>query len=139
MDDHERSLDRAMTTVAPDAPPGEFGDDGERTAVGAARIEVHTDRIVRANARFCDLLGFSEADLRARTLDSLSHPDDIGLILARMRQQVSGEPPAYAMEQRFVRRDDTVVRVLLTVSPMWLPGAAPDFSLVVAEDITARR
>jgi PAS domain-containing protein len=68
-------------------------------------------RFMRVNRRFCEITGYSEEELLARTYRDITHPDDMDLHVAKAQQLVSGEI-SLAGGQRsrpcFAQRDDLV-------------------------------
>ena len=49
----------------------------EAAGVGKLQIDLVTRRIVRANKKLCDMLGYSPEELACRTLLDLVHPDEV--------------------------------------------------------------
>src|SRR5581483_6449306 len=47
----------------------------EQAPIGMALMDVE-NRLLRVNRAFCAMLGYSERELHALTLDSLTHPED---------------------------------------------------------------
>jgi PAS domain S-box-containing protein len=69
---------------------------------------------VRYNRRYCDMLGYSEEEMRALKWESMVHPDDLQAALEEYRRLIDGEVDGYQMDQRAIRRDGEVID--LTVS-----------------------
>lgn len=111
----------------------------EQAAVGVALIDTATGRFARVNRRYCDLLGYTSAEMARTTFMALTHPDDLPPDLDRMRRLVAGEIADFTLEKRLIRKDGRVVWVNLTVSPTWRPGEPPESHIAVVEDVTARR
>ena len=111
----------------------------EQAAVGVAQLETATGQFRRINRRYCDILGYSVEEMCGLNFQTITHPDDLQLDLANMRRLVAGEIREFSMEKRHFRKDGNIVWVQLTVSPMWAPGARPDFHIAVVLDISARK
>ncbi|HAX75689.1 MAG TPA: histidine kinase [Cyanobacteria bacterium UBA11372] len=92
--------------------------------VGMAQVDMKTRRILRANAAFCGITGYSEAELLALTVDDLNHPDD--------RDLLDGD--SYQSEKRYRRKDGSAIDVEVTVSAFM--EASKQFNLVLIKDIT---
>src|SRR5205809_1924929 len=71
-------------------------------------------RWLRVNRALCDLVGYSEAELLARTFQDLTHPEDLGRDLENVRQMIAGEIQSYQMEKRYFHRSGRIVTVLLS-------------------------
>jgi PAS domain S-box-containing protein len=111
----------------------------EQAGVGVALIDSRSGRFVRINQRFCDLVGSSPEAMADTTWLQFTHPDDQQAALDNMARLVAGEIRQYVMEQRYVRKDGSIVWVNLTVSPTWLSGEQPLRHIAVVEDISDRK
>src|SRR5690606_3509783 len=54
----------------------EFRSLFELSAVGLAQADLATGQFVRVNRRFCEITGYSEAELQSKTFHDLIHPQD---------------------------------------------------------------
>ena len=66
-------------------------------------------RLAKVNAAFCELLGFSEAQLVGRSILEITHPDDLSASRDSLAVVVGGERVSYRLEKRYLHRDGTVV------------------------------
>ena len=110
-----------------------------QSAVGVAQIERSTGRFVLINQLYCDLVGYTVAEMLQRDFQSITHPDDLQADLDNMDRLRAGTLRTYQMNKRYLRKDGAEVWVRLTVVPLWAPGAAPDCHLAVVENITDRK
>ncbi len=78
-----------------------------QAAVGIAQIGLDGAWLL-VNNRFCQMLGYSEAELRRRTLQDITHPDDNDESLKGRRQLLAGEISSHTMEKRYIRQDGTI-------------------------------
>ena len=93
---------------------------------------------LRANPRLCELLGYSEVELRQITWPELAHPDDRAADAARFGHMLAGEIESYDLDERFIRKDGSVLFARLTVSCPRGPDGAPSFVLLSLVDISDR-
>ncbi|MDQ6696237.1 MAG: EAL domain-containing protein [Actinomycetota bacterium] len=70
----------------------------------------------QVNDAMCELLGYSRKQLLARTMASISHPDDMAATLEHQRRLLSGHVANYQMEKRYLRVDGAVVWTHLSVA-----------------------
>jgi PAS domain S-box-containing protein len=91
-----------------------------------------------ANDRYCQILGYSEAELRKKTLQDLTHPDDWDAALRGRDQLLAGEISVHAMEKRYIRKDGTIFWGRLHRSLMRDRDGAPKCIIAVVEDITEK-
>ncbi len=114
-----------------------FGAVVEQAAVG---IVLYTfDRhIIRANAAYERLIGYSEAELRVLTFPASTHPDDAEADRALFTALVAGERDHYQIEKRYRCKDGGIVWGRLTISLVRDEAGQPRAILGMIEDITAR-
>ncbi len=111
----------------------------EQAAVGMAQIDSRTGEFLRINRKLCDITGYSATEMTASTFQSITHPDDLQKDLDNMDRLLAGEIRSFSLEKRYIRKDGDTVWVNLTVSPLWDPGAPPEYHLAIVEDITERK
>lgn len=90
---------------------------------------------LRVNRKLCDMLGYTETELRQKTWDEMTHPDDLGRNLEVFQRLRSGEIDNYEMDKRFFHKDGRIVYVHLTTACLRESG---ELSMVIAsvQDIT---
>ncbi|SDL98121.1 PAS domain S-box-containing protein/diguanylate cyclase (GGDEF) domain-containing protein [Oryzisolibacter propanilivorax] len=110
-----------------------------QAAVGMAQVDSESGRLVRANQRFCDIVGYTPEQVRQLHVQDLTHPDDLERSETQLRRLLAGEIAEYRLEKRYRRQDGSLVWVDVTASAMrGQPGGAHHHILVV-QDITQRR
>jgi diguanylate cyclase (GGDEF)-like protein/PAS domain S-box-containing protein len=90
------------------------------------------------NQRFCEILGRTEAELKNLTLEDYTHPDDLAANRAVLDRSLK-TADAFQLEKRYVRPDGSIVWCRVHVSFVPSEDDAIVSTIVVAEDITARR
>jgi len=110
----------------------------DQAAVGIAQVDLD-GRWLLVNQRLCDILGYTQAELKTRTFQDVTHPDDLTADLALVRQTLNGKRQSYAMEKRYIRQDGTPIWVYLTVSLVRETNHTPQYFISVVEDITDRK
>jgi diguanylate cyclase (GGDEF)-like protein/PAS domain S-box-containing protein len=96
-------------------------------------------RWLKVNAALSRITGYSERDLLGRTLQAITHPDDLEGELAFVRQLLAGEISTYENETRYINRNGSTVWVLLTASVVNGATGAPMYFVVQVQDITDRK
>ncbi|MBD1875799.1 PAS domain S-box protein [Nodosilinea sp. FACHB-131] len=110
----------------------------EQSAMGIIEADLD-ERIVRVNRIFCDLVGYSTADLLAMTYTQLTHPDDVALDRANVERLLRGDLSSFTIEKRYVRPDESTVWVALAVSLVRDALGQPQYLLGVVTDISDRK
>jgi PAS domain S-box-containing protein len=110
----------------------------DHASVGVARVDTLRGVIVEPNRKCGGITGYSDAEMRGREFVTLLHPDDVAAHVRQLETLRRGDVREFSMETRVLHKDGRVVWTMLSVSPVWPVGEAPDFHLVVIQDITAR-
>ena len=105
--------------------------------VGIAHV-AFDGKWIRFNEALCRITGYAEEELRDKTFEHITHPDDVEADWVLAQRLARGELPAYSMEKRYIRKDGAVVWVNLTVSLLRDPEGTPLNFISVVQDITAR-
>ena len=92
--------------------------------IGMALIDLE-GRWLRLNRSIAQMFGRTESEMRAATLESFNHPDDVELDRPLIRELLAGRRRSYALEKRFVHADGRVLHVLAHVSLMHGDGERP--------------
>lgn len=107
-----------------------------QAAVGVAQIEISPDRIVAANRRYCEIVGYSAEAFVSLSSAELVHPEDRERISASLRRLIEDDLSELTEECRYIRGDGVVRTVSRTVSPLWSPGEKPVSFVIVVRDVT---
>ena len=110
----------------------------DQAAVGMAHMSLE-GRYLRVNQKLCDIVGYDREELLQKTLHDITHPDDLGANLERVRRILSGEIETYSLEERYYRKDGSLVWINLTVSLVRGPEGEPKYLIAVIEDISERK
>jgi diguanylate cyclase (GGDEF)-like protein/PAS domain S-box-containing protein len=115
-----------------------FSQAFQHAAVGMALV-LPDGRYQRVNAVLCDMLGYTEAQMRAMTWREVTHPDDIPLNDALAAQITCGRREAFHTEKRYLHRDGHIVHVLLSVSQVRSEAGQLNYLVSQVQDITKRK
>ena len=96
-------------------------------------------RVVRANAAYCDLVGYSESELVGRRFGDFTHPDDRGVDAGDLARLVAGEIGKLRHRKRYVRPDGTTVWAELNCSTIKDGDGAPVYMTAQVDDVTERK
>ncbi len=107
------------------------------TAVGMV-IASLDGTFMQVNAEFCQMLGYTEAELLARTFHGVTHPDDLRQDVAQTEKVLSGELSAYHIEKRYLHKQGHIVWGLLCLSLVY-EAQQPLYFVVQVQDITDRK
>jgi PAS domain S-box-containing protein len=97
-----------------------------------------TGRFIFANQRYCEMVGYSEAELRGLRMHDITHPDDLPANAEKFRRLAEGGPD-FAIEKRYIRKDGGEVCVNVSVSAVRDAAGRVRSIVAVMLDITERR
>lgn len=117
----------------------EFRSLFELSAVGSVQVDPATGRFVRVNRRFCEITGYTEAELLTRTFHDLTHPDDHATDQTIADAVLQGAPDRLETEKRYVRADGESVWVHVAGRLLVDPHGRPYRSIANVVDITERK
>lgn len=117
----------------------EFRAMFELAGSGKSQADVATGRFTRVNRRFCQITGYSEAELLERTSRDITHPEDRDADIARVVPALRGETDGWTSEKRYLRKDGRVVWVLVTGSVIRDEQGRPTQTVATIHDITERK
>ncbi|MBP1673903.1 MAG: luxQ [Bacteroidetes bacterium] len=95
--------------------------------------------IIRANSAFCKMLGYKEDELKTITLKDFTHPDYIAGDDISLLRLVAEEIPVYHTENRYIRKDGSVIWGSATISIIRNNNDEIQYFLAMIEDITLRK
>ncbi len=96
-------------------------------------------RWLKVNRSFCDLLGYTEEELRATNFQALTHAEDLDADLDFVRRMLDGTIHTYQMEKRYLHRQGRVIWAHLSVSLVRDAEQRPVHFISQVRDITERR
>ncbi|MGD8558180.1 MAG: PAS domain S-box protein [Gammaproteobacteria bacterium] len=111
----------------------------DQSSFGVAKIDSQTGSFLKINQRYCDLVGYSPAEMMQLNFQKITLPDDLDRDLKNMDRLRSGEISRFQVEKRYRHKNGSIVWVNLSVLPLWGKGDPPDFHLAIVEDITERK
>lgn len=96
-------------------------------------------RCLRVNAAFCRMLGYTMAEMLARTVKDISHPDDAAVDLAYRTAMLEGSLEHVEREKRYLHKDGHVVWGHLSCTLVRHADGRPLHFISQVQDITERR
>jgi len=101
---------------------------------------VGTDkRFLECNKSFCDFLGYSNEEMKGKTIAEITFPEDMEVGMADLRAILAGEKKTSRVQKRYVRKDGGVVWGEVTISLIRDEHGHPIYLLPIIQDITERK
>jgi diguanylate cyclase (GGDEF)-like protein/PAS domain S-box-containing protein len=117
---------------------GLFHSAFDHAAIGMAIVSAN-GQLVQVNRSLCEILGYSEAELLATNFQQITHPDDLGNVLASIKELLRGRAAAFHVEKRFLHKQGHPVWVLCSVSRVRERATDSAHLIFQTQDITDRK
>jgi PAS domain S-box-containing protein len=110
----------------------------EQAAVGMAHVDPE-GRWLRVNRKLCQIVGYTQEEMRGLTFQEITHPEDLAADLAQAERVVAGEIDEYFMEKRYIHKSGNIIWINLTVAAVRDLDRKLKYFVSVVEDITSRK
>jgi diguanylate cyclase (GGDEF)-like protein/PAS domain S-box-containing protein len=110
----------------------------DHAAIGMALVSAN-GHWLQVNRSLCEILGYSEAELLAMNFQQITHPDDLGNVLANVKELIRGRIPVFHVEKRLVHKQGHTVWVLCSVSRVKGEESQSVHLIFQTQDITDRK
>ncbi|WP_071515069.1 PAS domain S-box protein [Geitlerinema sp. PCC 9228] len=110
----------------------------EQAPVGIAHVGV-AGNFLRLNQKFCDIVGYTQADMLSMRFQDLTHPEDLPANTEYMQQLLAGQIDTFSLEKRHLHKDGFAVWVNATVSLVREVSGEPKYFIAIVQDISDRK
>ncbi|HTG65904.1 MAG TPA: PAS domain S-box protein [Flavobacterium sp.] len=111
----------------------------DQAAVGIAYVNTNTGQLLEANKKYCDLLGYTDSEIKQKSIQAIVHPDDLEESFSNFEKLKKGLIREYSTERRHLTKSGDTIWVKLTISPLWKVNSSPTVHIGIVEDITERK
>ncbi|MBB6499207.1 PAS domain S-box protein [Pedobacter cryoconitis] len=116
----------------------QFKQAFEHSLIGMALITPE-GRWIRANSSLCKILGYTEVELQLLHIQDITHPDDLALSMAYLKDLADGTTENVKVEKRYIHKNGTVIWVVVSVTMLNDSMGNPLHYVSQIEDITKRK
>jgi len=99
----------------------------------------HFGGTFRANKAYCQIVGYSEAELNQRSWQSITHPDDLAISEAHVADVVARRKPSADWEKRYFHKDGHIVEVDIHILLRRDEQGEPRYFITTITDLTRRK
>jgi diguanylate cyclase (GGDEF)-like protein/PAS domain S-box-containing protein len=110
----------------------------DNAPIGLAIVSLE-GRFATVNQALCAMLGYTDAELRARTFQDITHPDDLQEDLNYVQNLLDGRRDSYRMEKRYFHRQGQIINIQLDVAILRDDAGAPVHFISQIQDISVRK
>ena len=93
----------------------------------------------RANTAFCNMIGYSEQELRSLTFKEITHPDHLEADIKNIQKLFLGKISLYQTEKRYISKNNVIIWASLTTTAVRNANGDFMYFLSMIEDITERK
>ncbi len=111
----------------------------DQAALGIASIEPVTGNFLEINSKFCEMLGYTEKEMKLKNFQSITHPDDLEQDITNVDHLKNGRINEYAMQKRYFTKKGDILWVNLTVTPLLDTNQNRENLIAIVEDITLKK
>lgn len=109
----------------------------DHAAVGMALVTME-GKFLSANQPYCNIVGYTEAELQNKTFFDLTHPNDLEGNYEVLNQLASGCISSFHIEKRYIHKDGHFIWVQVNTSVLHDREGKPKHYIAQAQDITNR-
>ncbi|WP_052959059.1 PAS domain S-box protein [Methanoculleus sediminis] len=106
--------------------------------VGISIVDMN-GRILEANPRLREILGYTAEELSNLTFAAVTHPDDMYVDLDLFEDMLAGARDSYVIEKRYLTKEGRTVWGRMTASLLRDAEGRPHYAIGMLEDITDRK
>jgi PAS domain S-box-containing protein len=109
----------------------------EHSPVGKSMTGI--DGTIHVNKSFCEIVGYSEEELRGKKWVEISHPEDIPFTNEKIQSLLKGEIEKAVFEKRYIHKNGNTVWTQLSTYLMRDKDNIPQYFITSMIDITERK
>lgn len=111
----------------------------EQASIGIANIDIATGNFLEINNKFCELLGYTQNEMKQKNFQSITHPDDLQNDLLNVSKIENGLIHEYSIEKRYFTKQGKIIWVNLNVTSILDQTKKQDTAISIVEDITLKK
>ncbi|TKC09430.1 PAS domain-containing sensor histidine kinase [Pedobacter frigoris] len=93
----------------------------------------------RVNRSLCDMLGYSEAEMKQLNIREITHSEDLTTTAVRLDDMTTGKIDKIKFEKRYLHKDGRVIWVVIAATMLYDSLHNPLYYVSQIEDITRRK
>jgi PAS domain S-box-containing protein len=121
------------------ASEAEFKAMFELAGGAKSQVDAMTLRMLRANKRFCELVGYTREELQGMSVLELTHPDDRDQVRAAVASLRAGETNEVVAETRYLRKDGTTAWGQTAAAVLRDAAGRPTRLVASTQEVTERK
>ncbi|WP_158728554.1 MULTISPECIES: PAS domain S-box protein [unclassified Flavobacterium] len=111
----------------------------DQAALGIASVDPITGNFLEINTKFCEMLGYTQKEMKLKKFQSVTHPDDLEKDMKNVDHLKNGRISEYTMQKRYFTKNGEIIWVNLTVTPLLDTNKNQQNVIAIVEDITLKK
>lgn len=132
------ALENRKTLTDLTASEKKYRSSFDYAAIGKAHVS-RDGKWLQVNDALCRIVGYSEEELLGTSFQDITHPEDLDLDLAYVKRMLARRISSYSIEKRYLKKDGSIVWVLLTVSAAYDDADEVGYFVSEVQDISAQK
>nr|AWJ66301.1 diguanylate cyclase/phosphodiesterase with PAS/PAC sensors [uncultured bacterium] len=115
-----------------------FENAFEYAPIGIALVSAE-GKFLNVNQSVCQILGYDELELLARSFQDITYPEDLEKDLLLVQEMLARKRDSFAIEKRYIRKDGTIIWAKLSVSATYKPDGGVNYFISQIQDISEQK
>ncbi len=111
----------------------------EKATIGFAIVDSVSDNFIEANENLCELIGYSQKELKDIKISSLIHPDDLEENISNLNKPKDQSIKDTSIDKRYITKTGGIIWINQTVSPIFETNEKSHANIVFIKDITLKK
>ncbi|WP_264564246.1 PAS domain S-box protein [Flavobacterium sp. N3904] len=111
----------------------------DRAPIGIALVDNNTGTFLEINNKFCQLLEYSEKEMKLINYQLITHPQDLIINELNAKNLNEGIINEYTLKKRYITKTGKKVWVNLNVTSLLNTGEKRNTNIAIVEDITLQK
>ncbi|APG60637.1 PAS domain-containing sensor histidine kinase [Christiangramia salexigens] len=107
--------------------------------IGISLSKANASGLLMANQYLCDMLGYSRKELKSKSIQELTYPDDVEESTKLMQKMFNGDLDKFTTEKRYLTKHNTVVWARTSVTAVRTSKGDLSYQVATIEDITEQK
>jgi PAS domain S-box len=112
-----------------------FDDTFNHSAIGMA-VSAIDGRVLRTNKSFCEILGYSDSELKNLKFSDITYEDDLETEGKNIKELLAGKKHSFQMEKRYLHKQGNSIWAILNISLIRNKKNKPLYFTAQVQDIT---